>query len=125
MLRALLLLALIASPALAAKKSPLAGTWSSPTCGSRGYERRITFDVGGTFRADDRISPCPPNVACVWSGIVTRTGTFKLAGTRVKLQAEANEARQGQPLPETLSFSKKGELSEGGCVYSRSGDTGR
>jgi hypothetical protein len=122
MSRALFLLALFASSpvALAERKTAsLEGTWSSPSCKSRGYERRITFHADGTFRADDRVSPCPPNVACVWSGIITRTGTFKIAGRHVKLSAEPSDAPKAEPLPESLTFSKKGELSEGSCAYGR------
>ncbi|HLM72688.1 MAG TPA: hypothetical protein VK459_08350, partial [Polyangiaceae bacterium] len=52
------------------------GTWSSPSCGDRAYERRLTLKDDKTFRAEERVSPCPPKVQCVWSGILFWQGTF-------------------------------------------------
>jgi hypothetical protein len=54
----------------------LVGTWSSPSCGDRGYERRLTLKEDKTFRSEERVSPCPPKVQCVWSGILFWQGTF-------------------------------------------------
>jgi hypothetical protein len=70
-----------AEPTPTASSSPelrWAGTWSSPSCADRTYERRITLKEDKTFRAEDRVSPCPPGVQCIWSGIVGWQGTYTL-----------------------------------------------
>lgn len=115
-----LMIAAMGTAAFAAKpKAKLEGNWSSRSCGERKYERRITFAADGTFKSDDRVSPCPKGAACVWSGIVTRQGKYKLRGRKVRLTVEGNQDAKGTPLPEELSF-RSGVLSEGkGCDYSR------
>ena len=115
-----------ASPSVPAP--PITGTWSSPSCGARTYERRISFDPAGTFVAEDRISPCPPDVLCVWSGIVTRRGTYTIEDGTVEtvlLTADAGRSK-GEPLPAKLSIDAVGALvevlPEGDlCVYTRLG----
>jgi hypothetical protein len=118
-MRAFLVAAILAlgPTALAIKPASLAGTWSSPRCGERGYERRIPFAADGTFRADDRISPCPKGVACVWSGIITRRGTYAVKGAAVKLTFE-DEAGKAKPLPRSFGW-RRGVVSEGSCAYQR------
>jgi len=56
--------------------TPWAGTWSSPSCGDRKYERILQIKDDKTFRGEERVSPCPPKVACIWSGIVNWEGTW-------------------------------------------------
>ena len=102
----------------------LVGTWKSASCGDRGYERTITFGVDGTFQAADRVSPCPPKVQCVWSGIVNRNGSYARSGNTVTLRVEGTPGKQGKPVPETLTLdpttSAPAEQGSGGlCVYTR------
>ena len=98
------------------------GTYASPHCGERKYLREVTFDQKG-FTAVDLVSPCPPNVACVWSGIVNRKGTYSIAGSRLELAIESEGAGPGG-----MAFPKFFMLSEsaivetsgaGSCVYSK------
>lgn len=83
----------------------LPGSWTSPTCGTRGYVRNLELLEGGRFRSEDRVSPCPPGVSCVWSGIVNREGTWAQSGTQVTLTVDKNG---GGPkvaeLPAALEF---------------------
>ena len=104
--------ALLATSAVAAKPRAPEGTWSSARCGARGYERRITFAADGTFTAQDRVSPCPENVVCVWSGVINRGGTYTLKGTTLRLKAEAPAPGVTvADLPASMSW-KKGVLAE-------------
>jgi hypothetical protein len=102
-----------------------AGTWSSPGCGERTYERVITL-TKGSFEAQDRVSPCPPGVACVWSGVVPRAGTYRIDGTIVSLALDdASKQAKGPPVvfPATLELEGDHlvELTASGarCVYVR------
>ncbi|WP_437602288.1 hypothetical protein WMF28_11730 [Sorangium sp. So ce590] len=105
---------------------PLLGTWRSAVCGPRKYERVLAFAKGGSFTAEDRVSPCPPKVACVWSGIIQRKGAFKRAGDTLSLSvAEASRGPGAQELPTTLTVDAATgapvEAGEGGkpCPYQR------
>lgn len=81
------------------------GAWSSPSCGVRPFERRIVFEAGGTVRGEERISPCPPDASCVWSGIVPWTGTWTLAGDTITIAVKGElEPRATQKPPETLTW---------------------
>jgi hypothetical protein len=94
------------------------GTWTSGSCGSRKYPRVITLAEGGTFTAEDRISPCPKGVQCVWSGIVVWKGTWSPSGDAITLGESGSSAGpKGEPHPTRLDW--KGAPSEGGCVYAR------
>lgn len=94
------------------------GTWTSGSCGSRKYPRVITLAAGGSFTAEDRISPCPKNVACVWSGIVNWKGTWAPSGDAITLSETGSAAGpKGEPHPTRLDW--KGAPAEGGCVYAR------
>lgn len=84
--------------------APLTGTWKSPSCGDRKYPREIQFAADGTFDSADLVSPCPPNVACVWSGIVHHKGTFTVAGGKITLTVSEPGGAQGKPLPATLGL---------------------
>jgi hypothetical protein len=105
------------------------GKWSSPACGTRTYERRITLDPGGTFVAEDRVSPCPPGVVCVWAGIVWTRGTYSVTGgavEMVQLSVDAGRPPRGQPFPAALLVEGPGTLVEAPtegerCVYTRVG----
>lgn len=105
----------------------LYGTWKSPSCGARGYERRIYFETDGTFQAEDLVSPCPPGTVCVWSGIVVTHGTFVVTGGTVALTPKPGSGG-GKPgaaeLPKSLVWDAQGALSEAAadgskCAYKR------
>ncbi|WP_433935671.1 hypothetical protein AB3662_13110 [Sorangium cellulosum] len=117
------------TPAQATTPAPggdaLLGTWKSAACAPRKYERVLSFAKDGSFTAEDRVSPCPPRVACVWSGIVHRKGAFKRSGDTVSLSvAEASQGPGVQPFPTTLTVDAAGGLAEAGengkpCPYQR------
>jgi hypothetical protein len=114
------------SPAQAPGDAALSGTWKSASCGARKYERLITFGKEGSFSAEDRVSPCPPKVTCVWSGIVSRKGAFKRSGDTISLTISGEGKGPGaQPFPTTLSIdgatNAPAEPGAGGqaCVYQR------
>ncbi|MGK3995311.1 hypothetical protein [Sorangium sp. So ce1024] len=103
----------------------LLGAWRSAACGSRKYERVLSFAKDGSFTAEDRVSPCPPRVVCVWSGIIHRKGAFKRSGDTVALSvAETPQGPAGQPFPTTLTVDAAGAPAEAGddgkpCPYQR------
>ncbi len=110
------------SGAPSAAPMSLAGAWVSDSCGERKYPRHLTFQEGGTFSSRDLVSPCPPGAACVWSGIVDRSGSFKLEGTRVTLAVEGPDPAQGAPLATSLELGPDSlvEPSSGQpCAYRR------
>ncbi|WP_437801499.1 hypothetical protein [Sorangium sp. So ce693] len=102
----------------------LFGTWSSAACGPRKYERLLSFARDGSFAAEDRVSPCPPKVACIWSGIVHRKGAFKRSDRTLLLSvSEASQGPGAHPFPTTLTIDPStgalAETGEGGapCPY--------
>lgn len=52
------------------------GTWTSPSCADRTYERRFTLLADHVVQGEERISPCPAGATCVWEGISRWTGTW-------------------------------------------------
>ena len=100
----------------------LVGLWTSPRCGERSYERRLDLIAGGRFVAHDRVSPCPPGAQCVWSGIVSREGSWSVAGHTMTLTVEKDgKGPKASALPAQLDVAG-GALSEGpgeGCAYTR------
>lgn len=109
-----------ASPSSAA--SP-AGTWVSDGCGERAYPRELTLAPGGTFTARDLVSPCPAGKTCVWSGIVARSGTWKLDGARVTLAPEGDDGKKpGAPFATELELGPDSLVEAGSgppCAYRR------
>jgi hypothetical protein len=111
----------------AAERTALLGTWRSEACGERGYAREMVFIEGGSYVGFDLISPCPPDVACVWSGIVTFRGAWTVAGETVTLAEEGvigSAGAMGSPPPDTFAWPENGDpiRSRGGevtCVYER------
>lgn len=112
------------APATTGAAGSVVGAWVSPSCGDRAYPRHIELVSDGTFHADDLISPCPPKVVCVWSGIVHRKGTYTVAGDKITLTVEGSPGAQGKPLPDTLGIdpatSAPFEPADGSpaCMYS-------
>lgn len=70
------------------------GTYTSKACDGRKYDRVARIGKGNSIELDDRVSPCPKGTACVWSGIVTRKGTY----------AVEKPAETGKPYKLVLSF---------------------
>lgn len=98
------------------------GTYASPHCGGRGYAREVTFDARG-FTAVDLVSPCPAGTNCIWSGIVERTGTYVVSGTKVDLTITSEGRGPGVvDFPKSFVLADKAivETSDAGsCVYSK------
>ena len=89
-------------------------TWTSPSCGERTYERRITLNPDFSFVGEDRVSPCPPDTTCVWSGIVNWTGTWSIDGPKLALDEEWSDNQGFQELarPAELKHTRGTELAE-------------
>jgi hypothetical protein len=83
----------------------LQGTWTSPSCGTRPYARVLTFEASGALHGEERISPCPPDVKCMWSGIVRWDGTWKADKDLVALAVTGPlDPRATMPPPVTLHW---------------------
>ncbi len=89
------------TPATVAEEAPSApmieypAMYSSKACHARKYRRDIVLSAGGSFSAQDLISPCPPNARCVWSGIVNSKGRWSEDNTSVTLLRMGNEDPAG------------------------------
>jgi hypothetical protein len=98
-------------------------TWTSAECGERTYERRITLNPDFSFVGEDLVSPCPPDAACIWSGIVTWSGSWAMEGPALKLtETSAIPDDQGMDRPTELKHNRGGQLTEQSgeltCPYS-------
>jgi len=106
---------------------PVPSTWSGPACEGRAYERVISFQEQGRFEARDLVSPCPPGTVCVWSGVITRGGSWSMARADIQLAPDPTEAASGGPpasqfpLPLMLRRAPDGQLEEPGsdCRYAQ------
>lgn len=99
------------------------GTWTSPSCGERTYERRIELTADLRANVEERISPCPEGARCIWSGIVVFEGTYVATGNTVALSlGEPLGKPQGGPdlidVPDSLTW-KDGVAHQGSCAYTR------
>ena len=84
----------------------LAGEWSDVVDGA--YPTTYAFLANGTFSRADAVSPCPAGAVCIWSGIVTTGGTWKLAGTTVALTWNKPQANAwGLLFPAALQTAQK------------------
>ncbi|AKT41663.1 hypothetical protein [Chondromyces crocatus] len=102
----------------------LVGTWHSSSCGPRAYERVLNLQAGGRFEASDLVSPCPPGVTCVWSGIVGRRGVYVVQGNEIIFRLEGPKPSQGTPFPDKMVIDPEtsGPAEQVGsayCVYKR------
>ena len=94
-------------------------TLVSGPCGDRTYVREIDLEPGGRFTARDLVSPCPPGVLCVWSGIVTRAGTaaWREGALMLETAVPAGGPPVG-PLPDRLVPAGPDALQDSaGCLY--------
>lgn len=105
------------------------GSYQSPSCADRKYERLVSLRDNGSFNGEDRVSPCPQGVQCIWSGIVMWQGRFEVTDTQVVLTrtdtpagGPAGAAKIDNPLRLEIDMAKM-QLVEvrGGerCPYTR------
>ncbi|AUX46416.1 uncharacterized protein SOCE26_079220 [Sorangium cellulosum] len=112
-----------------APKGPV-GEWISPSCGTRKYARTIRFDARGTFLGQDLVSPCPPDVVCIWSGIVSTRGTYTVEEDTIFLSMLNHGAGPAAPFPTELGIDAETSAPvetdhEGNaCVYEPYVETG-
>lgn len=106
------------------------GAWVSPACGARTYPRKIQFDGKGGFESQDLVSPCPPKVTCIWSGIVLNKGTYAVEQGAIRLtNPQPGTGPKSQALPNALTIDPATaapmEVADGAkCVYTRDGGAG-
>lgn len=88
-----------------ASDEPWVGAWASTSCGARAYPRWVTLEADGRLTGQERISPCPPNVACVWSGVVPWKGRWTEEEGTISLTLDAPPSNPAmKPLPATLRW---------------------
>lgn len=79
----------------------LTGLWS----GEGEWPIEWSFKPDMTFSKQDLIAPCPPDVECIWSGIVTNTGRWRLESDSVQLTYDQTESFDGVTTPEQLDLA--------------------
>lgn len=92
-------------PGGAAAQTPDAAGLTGEWTGTGAWPVEWSFRPDGTFTKRDLIAPCPDDVNCIWSGIVTNTGTWELDPVRVKLTYDAADNLEGATTPDELSMS--------------------
>lgn len=95
--------------------------WSSPSCGERTYERRLWLNPSFTYNTEERVSPCPPDVTCIWSGVVYTQGTWAEAEGLITF-TETQGDPKAAPRPAALRWTedRSGLLEmqgDTGCLY--------
>jgi hypothetical protein len=99
------------------------GSWQSGSCGARKYVRWITLEAGGKASGQENVSPCPPKVACVWSGIIPWKGEWKKTdqGVELTVTSALTNDKMMQPLPERLTWDAEASrlVEAGTCPYDR------
>lgn len=93
------------------------GDWTAAACGGRGYARNLRFEEDGTYAGVDLVSPCPPDVACMWSGLVGYSGVWVQEGPKLHLREIGGGAQQGAAHPTEVTANEAGQLVENGCIY--------
>lgn len=93
--------------------------WTSPACGARKYTRNVSFAADGSITGEERVSPCPKGVTCVWSGIIRITGSYTLEGRVAKLELRpTGQAPKAPSLPTELVWD-----ADAGAPVEVQGDT--
>jgi hypothetical protein len=82
----------------------LGGAWGDVKDGK--HPTTYTFKADGSFAREDIVSLCPKGAVCIWSGIATSGGTWKIAGTTVQLTWK-NKPGFDIAVPTALQASKK------------------
>lgn len=110
------------------------GVWLSDGCGpGRGWQRLLSFSADGTYAQQDYVAPCPPDVICVWSGIVLASGNWRLEGNDLILERTTLHPAEGPnadvPVPD-LFLHDAGEgwifaerAADAECPYRRGATT--
>jgi len=111
-------------PAPAADASAtLVGLWWSGACADRSYPRELELSSDHSFVARDLVSPCPPAVTCVWSGIVTWSGSWSTTEQGVALTVvQAGQGPGTQTHPDHLGIAHEALVETRGdqqCSYAR------
>ncbi|MFN7132327.1 MAG: Kazal-type serine protease inhibitor family protein [Myxococcales bacterium] len=75
------------------------GTWS----GRGNWGITWDFRLDGTVTRTDAVSPCPAGHHCLWSGIVTNSGTWQVSFGKVSLTWKTANTTGGVSLPRTLT----------------------
>jgi hypothetical protein len=107
--------------------SSLLGTWESASCGGRAYPRHITFADATSFTAEDLVSPCPKGTTCVWSGIINRSGIYKVEKDVIALTvSKTGNGPAKTPFPTSLTLDAGRAPVEAGsdgkpCAYKHAG----
>lgn len=86
----------------------LTGSWSTADGAKGAIERQLTLHADGQFVAADLVSPCPPDVQCVWSGIVDNAGAWAKRGATLRLSWK-------EPIATWDGLSYPAELVLDGC----------
>jgi hypothetical protein len=96
------------------------GDWTSPACGGRGYARNVYFASTNEYAVIELVSPCPVGATCVWSGMSTFAGTWRLDGNKLRVQEVGlTSMPEGGPHPVLFEGTSDGTLVENGCTYTR------
>ncbi|TNF27245.1 MAG: hypothetical protein EP329_19760 [Deltaproteobacteria bacterium] len=91
------------------------------------WEIQLQLLADGTVYQHDRISPCPPNARCIWSGVATNAGRWALDGDTITLTWPRPDTTHDVTLVTTLKVHRCGdrlELVDGGGRRFRSGTGG-
>lgn len=86
---------------LAVAADDVVGAWSGTV--PSGWEVAWQFNADGTFTKTDLIAPCPPGLACVWSGIVTNGGTWSVSFDEIALSYVNANSQAGATTPASLT----------------------
>ncbi len=92
----------------AASRVEVTGTWLSPSCPNRPYERVLTISAG-KFVAEDRVP----------AGAVKRAGTFERLGPTLLLHPDAEPKPEEDPFPSTLTPGATTIEDDLDCTYAR------
>ncbi|MBT8099922.1 MAG: hypothetical protein KJO82_09235 [Gammaproteobacteria bacterium] len=91
------------NPAAASRTFSPVDAWTSGGCSDRKYRREIRLSSDNTFSATDYVAPCPPDMTCVWSGIVHHSGTWEIRNERlIELDPASTQNSQGAALATAL-----------------------
>lgn len=95
------------------------GDWTSKTCPGRTYPRNLYINEEGEYAGLDLVSPCPKNVACMWSGLIGFAGTWRQDGDRLVFREIGAPSKQGSPHPTEVRADFEGHLVENDCRYEK------
>lgn len=110
------------APPVAPAAAAVPGRYDGPACGKREYVRQIDLRVDGSYEIQDLVAPCPPDVACMWSGILTFTGTWVETAQGIGVtEAPGAQGPEGQPRAAAYTRTAGGLVDGEGCAYAKVG----